>query len=68
MQIPQMKTKQREEVCQVKRKTEKDEKNENPENSLSQSNDKKEPEGSDSAQGQMNRLMEARTVRTGFIL
>ena len=29
----------------------KDEKNENPENSLSESNDKKEPEGSDSAQG-----------------
>lgn len=46
----------------------KDEKNENPENSLSESNDKKEPEGSDSAQGQMNRLLEARTVRTGFIL
>lgn len=29
----------------------KDEKNENPENSLSESDDKKEPEGSDSAQG-----------------
>lgn len=46
----------------------KDEKNENPENSLSESNDKKNRREAILRRGQMNRLLEARTVRTGFIL
>ena len=46
----------------------KDEKNENPENSLSESNEKKNRREAILRRGQMNRLLEARTVRTGFIL
>ena len=51
MQIPQMKTKQRRKVCQVKRKTEKMRKMKIRKTACLRAMIKKEPEGSDSAQG-----------------